>query len=285
MSRRSLELCVIIGLAFATSEMASAGVSRRRVVTSPLTARWFGLFPLSFVLSLNEPGRSIVGREMEVGSTPFNVIPAAGDTWAESGIDIILLSSPTITSFPPDYFQLVSGTLASQTAGLFTDDDPPPRVMDPATGFVITACQSSTPSTFGVRGGILALASAFDTIAPTFNPKGLVDLLGYVHDPTDAVVDGWWWCEAASCTALGSAAPRDGRLYCAWIVLAAGATSGYALLVDMSTPSMPVVADQRTFARGSATTRFVEVNASPGQVSGPQRTMQVRYIRGTLVYP
>jgi hypothetical protein len=83
--------------------------------------------------------------------------------------------------------------------------------------------------------------------------------------------------------ALGSAAPRDGREYGALIVVEAGATTGYALLVDRSDPFNPVIADERTFTLPSPTVvLWGEWNASPGTVVGPVRRNSIEIIEGCL---
>lgn len=241
-------------------------------------------YPTWFLAQAGAPWSTLLTtRTSAAGSaSPFTVTPS-GTSWAESGINATFFGSPTITASLPGYVQLVSGGTLGDPAGIFSDDGSL-RVFDPAAGFIVHTTNSATPSTFGVRGTILALASAFDTIPDPgqFNPKGLVDLVGWVHDPTDAVASGWYWCVDATCTALGDAAPRDGRRYSAIMAVEAGAATGQRLLVDRSRRYVPVIADSGAFTVSSPT-RFLEINASQGEFGVvATRTLQCHAATDTL---
>jgi hypothetical protein len=258
----------------------------------PTTPAARSYYPISFINTLSEPGRTLLGAATSAGSAPFRLSPS-GSSWVATGINIITYvngSFPVTSAAPPERVRLVSDTNPLGTAGFFTSQtttNTPPRAFSPPAGFVVEACNAQSPNTLGVRGTILALASDFGAL---FNPRGLVDLVGWVHDPTDAVASGWWWCVDATCTALGAAAPRDGRMYCGLIAVPAGACSvgtpctGYALLVDMLAPDGPRIADQRSWTLDDTTSRFLEVNSSCCEVSGVARTMDVATINGTRQY-
>lgn len=243
-------------------------------------------YPTWFLAQAGAPWSTLLTtRTSAVGSaSPFTVIPGTGSPpWTESGIDATFFGSPTITASLPGYVQLVSGGTLGDPAGMFSDSGTL-RMFDPAAGFIVHTTNSATPSTFGVRGTILALASAFDRVADPaeYNPKGLVDLVGWVHDPTDAVASGWYWCVDATCTALGDAAPRDGRRYSAILAAEAGAGTGQRLLVDRRRRYVPEIADSGAFTLSSAT-RFLEINASQGEFGVvATRTLQCHAATDTL---
>lgn len=243
-------------------------------------------YPTWFLSQVGAPWSTLLTtRTSATGSaSPFTVTPGTGSPpWTESGIDATFFGSPTITASLPGYVQLVSGGTLGDPAGIFSDSGTL-RVFDPAAGFIVHTTNSATPSTFGVRGTILALASQFDLVPDPgqFNPKGLVDLVGWVHDPTDAVASGWYWCVDATCAALGDAAPRDGRRYSAALVAEAGAATGQRLLVDRRRRYVPVVADSGSFTLSSPT-RFLEINASQGEFSVvADRTLQCHAASDTL---
>ena len=219
-------------------------------------------YPSWFLSSLGEPYATMLANRTTIGTSPFTVRP--GNPWVETGIDIFNFGTPTLTSFAPFAQNLDSGATLGDPAGYFTDQASP--VVNPVNGFLIHTINEATPNILDIRGTILAIASQFDLIADPgqFNPKGLVDLVGWVHDPTDAVASGWYWCVGATCTALGDEAPRDGRRYGAMLATYANTGTGYRLLIDLSNPQRPRVADQGTFVL-SLIARFIEINASQGQ--------------------
>lgn len=260
-------------------------------------------FPLASRTSLLAQGRAGLGRANFVAgaTSPFFVYPSpntgcSGDTcWVESGIDIIFAGlTPTVRSNGWGWIEVVSGTDAATTGGLFTSAAS--RVFNAASGFIVETCTEQTPNDAGTRGGILALAEGFDDFAGSppectgnYNPCCLVAGLGYCHNAGDAPALGWRFANGRGVTsAVTGAAPYDARRYCAHLEVEAGAgvDSGYALLLDMSNEWAPTVADERVFtpSGNGTTTRFLEINASPGNITGPARTMRVPYIIGALGY-
>lgn len=284
-----------------------SSAQRQRVVDAiaadDATPAYRGYYPLASINSLTAPGQAVVGRPMTAtgAGSPFSVVPSP-DTgcsgtgcWVETGIDAIFCvgcTPPTATSQGLDYFQLVSGTGAIQSAFLGTDATT--RVFNAAAGFIVEACMSKTPNALGSRGAILMLGSAFDSspgagCTGTFEPRCLVDGIGYAHNSGDSVATGWRFVNGRNTSnAVTGSAPFDGRTYCATISVedGAGASTGYALLLDMTDPNNPVIADERTFSPTgtNTTTRFLEVNSSPGVVSGDAQTMRVYGVRGALSY-
>lgn len=243
-------------------------------------------YPTWFLSQAGAPWSTVLRARTSVAgsSSPFTVVPGTGSPpWTETGINATFFGAPTITASLPSTIQLVSGGTLGDPAGFFSDDGVS-RVFNRTTGYIVHATTSATPSTFGVRGTILALASAFDTIPDPgqFNPKGLIDLIGWVHDPTDAVASGWYWCVDTTCTALGAAAPRDGRRYSAAIIAPAGSATGQRLLVDRRRRYVPVIADSGSFTVSNVT-RFLEINASQGEFGVvATRTLQCHAAPDTL---
>lgn len=255
-----------------------------------------GGYPLAFINTLSEPGRTLLGATQSAGASPWSITPSnSAPGWTETGIDAIVyqdgtLTYPIVTGAQPDTITLVSAAEAAGPAGLFTaqtSTQSPPRAFDPAVGFAVETCNAVTPNTIGVRGGVLALSRNFGA---GFEPEGLD--MGYVHDSTrDPATSGWQWCTYGSCTDLGVLnAPRDGRLYCALIAVEAGVCSGgapcagYALLVDMAVPNGPRIVDQRSFDVTSPDSLFLEINASCCSVTGDQRTMVLWKAEGNRQY-
>lgn len=221
-------------------------------------------YPTWFVSSLSAPWNTLLTTRTTDGSSPFLVIPDTTSGFTDTGVTTTYFGTPTVSG-TLETTTLVSGGTLADPAGLFSDNGAT-RVFDPAAGFTIHTINQASPNTFGVRGTILALASAFDTIPDPgqFNPKGLIDLIGWVHDPTDAVASGWYWCVDTTCTALGSAAPRDNGRYAAALTTRAGSGTGNRLLVNLHNRYYPTVADSGAFTVSSAT-RFFEINASQGE--------------------
>lgn len=221
-------------------------------------------YPGWFVSSLSAPWNTLLTTRTTDGSSPFLVVPDTTSGFTDTGVTTTYFGTPTVSG-TFETTTLVSGGTLGDPAGLFSDAGAT-RVFDPAAGFTIHTINQSSPNTFGVRGTILALASAFDTIPDPgqFNPKGLVDLLGWVHDPTDAVASGWYWCVDTTCTALGTAAPRDNGRYAAAITTHAGSGTGDRILIDLSNRQYPRVVDSGSLTV-SAATRFFEINASQGE--------------------
>lgn len=252
-----------------------------------------GGYPVAFINTLDEPGRTLLGATQAAGTAPWSLTPNnSAPGWTETGIDAIVyqdgtLTYPIVTGAQPDTITMVSAPEAAGPAGIFTAQSPTPRAFDPAAGFVAETCNAVTPNTLGVRGGILSFARNFGA---GFEPEGLD--FGYVHDSTrDPATSGWRWVEYGASTDLGVLnAPRDGRLYCALIAVEAGTCSGgspcagYALLVDMAVPNAPRIVDQRTFGVIEPDTLFIEINASCCSVTGAQRTMVVWKCEGNRQY-
>lgn len=254
-----------------------------------------GGYPLAYINTLDEPGRTLLGATQTAGTSPWSISPSASAPgWTESGIDIITyqdntLVFPIVTGALPETITLVSSTEAAGPAGLFTSQGAP-RAFNPASGFAAETCNQVTPNDLGVRGGIMMFSRDFGAL---FEPEGLD--FGYGHNSTrNPATSGWQWVEYGATTDLGVVnAPRDGRLYCSLIVVDPGVCSvgtpctGYALLIDMSVPNGPRTVDQRTFSVINPDTLFIEINASCCQVSSPpggQRTMTVWKCEGNLQY-
>lgn len=241
----------------------------------------FRRYPAAFLNTLQPTGQQALADPQGIGGSPFYVAAGTIDNFESSGITVNFgpgTVAPTVTTPLPYQFVLESGTAANQPGAIFST--PAGIVFDPAAGYVLHTICSVDVNTFGVRGTIAAIASAF---GGGFEPSQLGNVIGYGHDSTDPVVNGWYFMTGGTRVALGAAAPRDGREYGALIVVEAGATTGYALLVDRSDPLNPVIADQRTFTLPSPTVvLWGEWNASPGSAVGPVRRNSIEIIEGCL---
>lgn len=253
----------------------------------------FADYPPWFLRTLDPPWDTLLTQRTTAGPTAFTVTPSEATGWTETGIDITNFGTPTITGSEPSSTTLVSGGTLSDPAGLFTDNGTI-RVFNRDNGWLVHVINQVTPNPFQVRGTILALAFDFDTIPDPgqYNPKGLLNLLGWVQDPTDAVASGWYWCVDTTCTALGDAAPRDGRRYGAAMSVRAGQSTGNRILIDLSNRQYPRVVDVGTMTV-SDVDRFLEINGSQGEFGViATRTLQCfaawdtgAFIDGLLAYP
>jgi hypothetical protein len=256
------------------------------------------LFPRWFASTLAAPGATLLDAETSAAGTasPHTFTPS-GTTWAESGVDWLLnteagcgaCTAPTISTDLPDYTQLVSTDSVLGTAGVFTTNfgTALPRPLSTTSGFVVASMTRYATNVLGDRGALAMIATNYDTAA--FEPCQAIDVVGYCHDSGNAVADGWRFCtDTNTCTNLGTAAPRDARDYYALIAVEAGASTGYAALIDMANRQRPRLAHEAaSFAVPAAGTYGIEINASPGPgVGAPQvpHTFWLYRIRGALEY-
>lgn len=275
------ERIVCAGATATTSTFGGSGLALGTLVASGAqTFEGFRRYPASFVSTLQAPGRAVLQDPQAAGTSPFSIVPGDG-TFVETGIDVYALGTGVETP-DPNAFVLVSGTAANQPAGLFGDTNG--DVFSGPAGFVLHVVAEVDVSTLGTRGTVGALARFF---GPTFEPSGL-EGIGYSFDSTDAVVDGWSRMVGATTTALGAAAPRDGRRYAWLIVHEAGATSSWMALIDVSDRFAPVLVEQGTYVYPFAanTDAWLEVNASPTATGtpGPVRRNTIPVVEGCLAY-
>lgn len=276
----------------------TGGVSRTQRSGAVRYGNSMGLFPSWFVATLAAPGRALIGAETTAAGTssPHTFTPS-GTSWAESGVDWLLsteagcgaCTAPAIATSLPDYTQLTSTDSVLGTAGIFTTNfgTTLPRPLDTAAGFVVAAMTRYATNVLGDRGALAMIATNYDTGA--FEPCQAIDVVGYCHDSGNAVADGWRWCtDTNTCTSLGTDAPRDARDYYALISAEAGASVGYAALIDLSNRQRPRLAHEADgFTLPASGTYGIEINASPGPLTGaPQiaHDFLIYLVRGALGY-
>jgi uncharacterized repeat protein (TIGR01451 family) len=206
-----------------------------------------------------------------------------------------LPGSPT-TSERYAHTLLVGGDGADETAGIFGEVDG--RVFSVANGFIVRSRVSRETNNFGSRGTILMMGTNFGS--PGFQPSYLENGFGYGYDSTDATSTGYHFFirtgtydTGATSTglvrfSLGSAAPRDNRIYEAVMFVEAGSPTVYARLMDLSDPDNPTIADERTFTIPTTTgIYFPEINASPGPLGSGQtpQVFRIYFINGFRYLP
>lgn len=300
---------VLIGLIAALLVLPAHAHDHRRRASSA-AARDVGLFPVAFVASLQEPGRSIVGRESSAfgTSSPFSVEPGASNNFVETGIDFSFNSTvggcptctpPTVTSLVGQWFQLVGGVSVLATAGLFIASfaTNTPRPFTTSAGYTLALITRQSPNVLGGRGALGMLSETYDTTGPiTFEPCQAGNVWAYCVDSDHSVAGGWRACtDTSACTTsadgVGSgwyaAAPRSNDVdFYVLFVVRAGESTGYMLLVDATDLDRPVRLHERAGVTVPAAALFPEINASPGPLTTGQqaRTNRIRWIRGALGY-
>lgn len=287
----------VLGASTPSGATSLVYVSTGEWIAAPTTR---GPYPTAWLATLGAPWSTVLGQESTApgASSPFSLTPSGSSPfYAESGIDFMnnveagcgACTAPTMSSALPEYVEALGTSSVLGTAGLFTMNfgTASPRDLSVAAGFTISTCTSYRTNVFGDRGALLMVATNYDTLA--FQPRQAENVIGYAHDSGDALVDGWYFCtDTNTCTALGTAAPRDDRDYCATIVVEDGATTFSATLIDMSVPSAPRVAHAVTGAALPSTGTYgVEINCSPGpDAPGSQiaHTCRWYYVRGARAY-
>lgn len=219
------------------------------------------------------------------GEIPFVVRPSASGAYDERGMALDAggatpASTATVSpdpagAEPVQYMHtlITSGDGASETAGRFGIPSLS-MLLTSAAGYVWRAIVALDITTAG-RGGMLqAVAFAVD-----FEPDGTEDGDGWTKGSGDARVLRWYNGTPGSTVALTGSAPTDGRRYDAIIACAAGSTTAYAVLIDLSDPDAPVIADSRTFTPSGAAgvVKGLELNASPGPAASGQTAVTLRF--------
>ncbi len=256
--------------------------------------------PAWFIATLSATGRALALQEDSAAGTssPYYFTPS-GTTWTESGVDWLLnteagcgaCTAPTITTSLPSYTQLVSTDSVLGTAGIFLANFGTglPRPLTVSAGATMAAHVRYATNVLGDRGALAMVATNYDTV--NFEPCQAENVVGYCHDSGNAVVDGWRFCtDTNTCTNLGTAAPRDARDYYVLMGWEAGATTGYAALIDLDNPYVPRLAHEAsafTLPATGGASYTIEINASPGPLVGaPQiaHTFRLYRVRGALAY-
>lgn len=276
----------------------TGGVSRTQRSGAVRFGNTMATLPSWFVSTLAATGQALVLQEDTAPGTssPYYLTPS-GTSWTESGVDWWLnteagcgaCTAPTITTSLPSYTQLVSTDSVLGTAGVFLANFGTglPRPLTVAGGATFAAHVRYATNVFGDRGALGIVATNYDTVG--FEPCQAENVVGYCHDSVDAVVDGWRFCvDTNTCTNLGTAAPRDARDYYVLMGWEAGATTGYAALIDLANPYVPRLAHEASaFTLPSSGSYTIEINASPGPLTGaPQvaHTFRLYRVRGALGY-
>lgn len=239
--------------------------------------------PEAFLATLDRRARVVLANPQACGLHPFYVGPGVAGALSQYGIDLGFVGTPPTVSSPvPDptglehlryaHTLLVSGDGAGQPAGLFGTVTA--NQLAARSGWVsVTTVSGSLP--FGARGTIDAYGRVF---APDFEPEGLD--FGWAANSNRPVGDGWVWYDASGTTVLGAAAPRDDRRYVGVIIVEAGATNtptGYRLLIDLSDPDAPVVADAGVFSIPADWVGWAEKNRSAGPLPAGQPPVSLRH--------
>lgn len=220
-----------------------------------------------------------------VGEIPFVVRPSASGTYDERGMALNAggatpASTATVSpdpagTEPAQYMHtlITSGDGSAETAGRFGLPSLS-MLLTTAAGYVWRAIVALDITTAG-RGGIL---QAVD-FAVDFEPDGTEDGDGWTKGSGDARVLRWYNGTPGSTVALTGSAPTDGRRYDAIVACAAGSTTAYAVLIDLSDPDAPVIADSRTFTPSGAAgvVKGLELNASPGPAASGQTAVTLRF--------
>lgn len=228
-----------------------------------------------------------------VGEIPFVVRPSASGTYDERGMALnaggatpasTVTTSPNPTGTEPQRYLhtlITSGGGALQTAGRFGLPSLS-MLLTTRAGYVWRAIVALDITTAG-RGGMLQ-ANAF---AGDFEPDGAISGDGWTKGSGDARTLRWYNGTAGSTTTLTGSAPTDGRRYDAIVACAAGSTTAYAVLIDLSDPDAPVIADSRTFTPSGAagTLKGLELNSSPGPAASGQTAVTLRFylLEGNLL--
>lgn len=239
----------------------------------------------AFISTLTTTGQAILRKGPRyMGKIPFFAGPSGASSRDERGITFDaggatpastanVLSDPAGTE-PTLYFHqlITSGDGASETAGLF--GLPSTAVfLTAAAGFVVRNIVALNIGTTG-RGGILA----GEDFAVDFEPDGVIGGFGWTKGSGDAATLRWYAGTPGSTVALTGTAPTDGRRYDAYLAVEAGSSTGYALLIDLSDPDVPVIADERTFTvPSSSNPKGLELNASPGPAASGQPAVTLRF--------
>lgn len=181
--------------------------------------------------------------------------------------------------------RLVGGLTAGSTAGLFGFASE--RTMCASTGFVARWVTAGALPLAANRGGDL-LGEAFAADG-SFEPHRVVGGMGWVKASGAASTWRWYNGTPGTTVACTGTAPADARLYDHVIAVAAGSTTGVAVLIDLTDESNPVIADQRTFTVPSpGNAKSAELNRSDiasGTSPGPAVELNVVVFEGSLGVP
>lgn len=237
------------------------------------TFEGFRRYPAAFASTLAEPGRRVIQDPQGDGSESPYVIAPGTTTYSVSGITVYD-EAVSIEVPDPNGFVLVSGTAAGDPAAIFGD-----QVFTPADGFVLHSDAEVDDNSFGTRG----LYGVIPGFGPGFQPSG-AEGYGYGCDSTDAVIDGWHRATDVTFSALGAAAPRtNGRRWGYLVVHEAGSSDIYLALIDKTDRFNPVLVDEGVYPFiYPLTLLWLEINASPGFITGPVRRHLIRVIEGRL---